>query len=117
MTAISPWWAPDVYADRRRWALDRELEFNKSAAPDIYRAVRAVTRAGNGGLELDGPGEVLDYALEMRRFDDAGVLASNPSALVGPVADGLDRTSRPPGSLHRDALGQVPGLVDVAAPM
>src|SRR6185295_7824009 len=26
-------------ADRRNWALDRELEFNSAAAPDIYRRV------------------------------------------------------------------------------
>jgi len=76
----------------RRWALQRELELNRAAAPGIYRAVRKVTRAAAGGLELDGPGEVLDYALEMRRFDDACVLSINPAALDGDIAERLGRT-------------------------
>jgi aminoglycoside phosphotransferase family enzyme/predicted kinase len=78
-------------AERRRWALARELEFNQAAAPDVYRAVRRISRASDGGLELDGPGETLDYALEMRRFDDSGVLAVNPAALDGAMADRLGR--------------------------
>jgi len=84
------------YADfstiaRRKWALDRELEFNRPNAPDIYRRVRAVTRDGRGALAFDGAGEVVDYALEMRRFDDAGVLSVNPDALDGEMAEALGR--------------------------
>jgi len=30
--------------EKRKWALDRELAFNRTAAPDIYRAVRTITR-------------------------------------------------------------------------
>jgi aminoglycoside phosphotransferase family enzyme/predicted kinase len=77
--------------ERRKWALDRELEFNRPNAPDIYRRVRAVTRDANAGLVFDGPGEVLDYALEMRRFDDSGVLSVNPAALDGDLAEALGR--------------------------
>lgn len=78
--------------ERRRWALDRELAFNRGAAPDIYRAVRRVTRTPAGGLELDGPGPVVEYALEMRRFDEHSVLASRPWLVDGPLADALGRT-------------------------
>src|SRR5690348_18204007 len=57
--------------ERRKWALDRELEFNRAAAPDIYRRVRAITREAAGALSWDGAGEAVEYALEMRRFDDS----------------------------------------------
>ncbi len=85
------------YADfstvaRRRWALDRELEFNRETAPDIYRRVRTITREAGGGLAWDGSGEVVDYALEMRRFDDGAVLSANPAALTGEMAEALGRT-------------------------
>ena len=70
----------------RRWALDRELRFNRAAAPDIYRAVRAVTRAADGGLEFDGAGEVVEHVLEMRRFDETAVLAARPWAVDGELA-------------------------------
>ncbi|HMP62806.1 MAG TPA: gluconate kinase, partial [Phenylobacterium sp.] len=76
----------------RRWALDRELRFNRAAAPDIYRAVRAITREADGALALDGAGEPVEYALEMRRFDETAVLAARPWAVDGPLADALGRT-------------------------
>ena len=84
------------YADfstvaRRKWALDRELEFNREAAPDIYRRVRTITREADGGLAWDGSGEVVDHALEMRRFDDGAVLSADPAALTGEMAEALGR--------------------------
>ena len=75
----------------RSWALERELRFNRAAASDIYRAVRAVTRTSDGGLELDGPGLVVEHALEMRRFDEGFVLSARPWAVDGPLADSLGR--------------------------
>ncbi len=76
----------------RRWALDRELRFNRAAAPDIYRTVRAITRTTGGGLEFDGDGEPVEFALEMRRFDENAVLSAQPWAVDGPLADSLGRT-------------------------
>jgi aminoglycoside phosphotransferase family enzyme/predicted kinase len=75
----------------RDWALQRELRFNRAAASDIYRAVRAVTRTPSGGLELDGLGPVVEHALEMRRFDEGSVLSARPWAVDGPLADSLGR--------------------------
>ncbi|MFL5298428.1 MAG: AAA family ATPase [Phenylobacterium sp.] len=79
-------------AERRKWALDRELEFNRAAAPDIYRRVRRITREADGGFAWEGHGETVDYALEMRRFDDSAVLSANPAGLEGDMAEALGRT-------------------------
>ncbi len=79
-------------ADRRRWALDRELAFNKTAAPDIYRAVRRITREIGGNLALEGQGETVEFILEMRRFDDGAVLSADPALVDGDMADALGRT-------------------------
>jgi aminoglycoside phosphotransferase family enzyme/predicted kinase len=78
-------------ADRRLWALDRELAFN-SRTCDVYRRLRPITRAAGGGLEWEGAGEVIDHALEMRRFDGEAVLAARPEAVDGELADALGRT-------------------------
>ncbi|MGZ3376841.1 MAG: bifunctional aminoglycoside phosphotransferase/ATP-binding protein [Phenylobacterium sp.] len=78
--------------EKRKWALDRELAFNKASAPDIYRRVRALTREATGGFAWDGAGEVVDYALEMRRFDDSAVLSNDPSAIDGEMAEALGRS-------------------------
>ena len=32
--------------ERRLWALERELAFNRPAAPDIYRSLHRITRTG-----------------------------------------------------------------------
>jgi aminoglycoside phosphotransferase family enzyme/predicted kinase len=77
--------------ERRKWALDRELEFNRPAAPDIYRAVRAVTREREG-FAIDGPGEVVEHVLEMRRFDETKVLSAHPEIVDGALAERLGRT-------------------------
>jgi aminoglycoside phosphotransferase family enzyme/predicted kinase len=78
--------------EKRKWALDRELDFNRTAAPDIYRSVRTITREADGALAWDGAGKPLEYALEMRRFDDAAVLSADPSVIDGEMADALGRT-------------------------
>ncbi len=78
--------------EKRHWAIDRELAFNQAAAADIYRAVHAVTEASDGHLALDGPGRVLDYALEMRRFDETAVLSAHPERVDGDLGEALGRT-------------------------
>ncbi len=78
-------------AERRQWALDRELAFNRSAAPGIYRAVHRVTREADGSLALDGAGSTVDHILEMKRFDDTSVLAACPERVTGDLAESLGR--------------------------
>jgi len=79
-------------AERRLWALERELEFNRPAAPDIYRAVRRITREADGSLAVEGRGETVDHALEMRRFDERLVLGAQPDLVDGDLAERLGRT-------------------------
>jgi aminoglycoside phosphotransferase family enzyme/predicted kinase len=79
-------------AERRKWALDRELDFNRATAPDIYRRVRPITREAGGGFAWEGGGEVVEYALEMRRFDDGAVLSNDPDGIDGAMAEALGRT-------------------------
>lgn len=76
--------------EQRRWALERELAFNQATAPDIYRAVRAITRTADG-YSFDGPGEAVEYALEMRRFDEGAVLDVALETLDGGVGETLGR--------------------------
>jgi len=46
-----------------------ELALNRRTASALYHRVRAITRKPDGGLEWDGPGEALDWVVEMQRFD------------------------------------------------
>jgi aminoglycoside phosphotransferase family enzyme/predicted kinase len=66
--------------EKRRIALQRELEINSSAAPGLYLSVLPVTRAeGPQGFEIGGAGEIADWLLVMRRFDQDALLDSMAS--------------------------------------
>ncbi len=67
----------------------QELELNRRTAPSLYRRVRALTRAKHGGLEWDGPGEPVEYVLEMRRFPDDALF--DHMAEHGPIPPALLR--------------------------
>lgn len=55
--------------DRRGAACRAELELNRRTAPELYLGVHAICRRPNGELAFDGEGQVLDWVVEMRRFD------------------------------------------------
>jgi hypothetical protein len=86
----------------------RELELNRRFAADLYLRVVAVTREEDGIMRLDGSGEVVEWALEMRRFDETCLL--DAMARRGPLdadtlkalADLITPTGpRPWGGLRR----------------
>lgn len=96
--------------DLRGWATKRELAFNRMAAPSVYRSVRAITAAPDGALAFDGAGEVLDWALEMRRFADDALLVNRLPA-DGDLGEALGREiarlhlAAPKGSAGGGAAG------------
>lgn len=81
--------------ERRRAALETELELNRRTAPQLYLAVVPVTRNSAGSLRIGGPGQALDWLLEMRRFPDGALLSEIAArgelthALLGELADRL----------------------------
>lgn len=86
----------------RRADCEAEARLNRRTAPELYLGVRAVVGSWDAprlapadGATPSGP--VLDWALEMRRFDEADVLAHRATLPAGP--DGLT-----PG--HIDALAE-----------
>jgi uncharacterized protein len=58
----------------RKAACEAELDINRVFAPALYLRVIPVTREKNGSLRLAGDGESVEWAVEMRRFDEAKTL-------------------------------------------
>lgn len=58
----------------RLQACERELALNRRTAPGLYLGVRRITRQQDGALSFDGPGELVDAVVEMRRFADDALL-------------------------------------------
>jgi len=59
---------------QRKAACTKEMEINRPFAPDIYLRAVAITEEADGSLEIDGSGTPVEYAIEMRRFDDSQTL-------------------------------------------
>jgi uncharacterized protein len=51
-----------------------EIEANRPFALELYRGVIAVTRGPDGALALAGEGEPVEWAVDMRRFDETKTL-------------------------------------------
>jgi aminoglycoside phosphotransferase family enzyme/predicted kinase len=73
--------------EARHEALSRELALNQPHAPAIYLGLVPIVRERSGGLRLGGEGEIVDWALRMRRFAQEALLARR--ADKGPLPDGL----------------------------
>uniref|UniRef100_Q07QV3 Aminoglycoside phosphotransferase domain-containing protein n=1 Tax=Rhodopseudomonas palustris (strain BisA53) TaxID=316055 RepID=Q07QV3_RHOP5 len=55
---------------KRREACEQELLVNRAFAPQIYRGLAAIRRRADGRFAIGGDGEVVEWALEMARFDE-----------------------------------------------
>ena len=89
---------------KRKAACEAEIEVNGPFAPEIYRGVTAITRA-DGGLAVGGTGEPVEWAVEMRRFDETQTLdhLADAGRIDAALADTLGR-----------AVAQAHGVAPVA---
>ena len=60
--------------DLRKHACEAEVAVNRRTAPALYTGVVAVTRDGAGRLAIGGTGPVVEWLVEMVRFDERLVL-------------------------------------------
>lgn len=77
----------------RKAACEAELEVNSRFAPTIYRGVVAITREKDGRLAIGGTGLPVEWAVEMRRFDENATLdrLAERNEIDPPLADALGR--------------------------
>ena len=59
--------------DKRKRACEEELTVNRRYAPQIYRRVVPIAR-GPEGFQIGGDGPVVEWAVEMARFDETQTL-------------------------------------------
>ena len=74
----------------REAACRREIDVDRPIAPRIYRRVVAITRADDGRLAIGGTGRVVEWAVEMNRFDETATL--DRVTAKGPLAPGFVET-------------------------
>jgi aminoglycoside phosphotransferase family enzyme/predicted kinase len=77
--------------EKRKDACEAELKVNAPYAPEIYRGVIAITRDRSGKLALGGDGKPIEWAVEMRRFDENCTLDHITNEIDETLADALGR--------------------------
>jgi aminoglycoside phosphotransferase family enzyme/predicted kinase len=58
---------------RRRFCCEEELRLNRRLAPELYLAIVPITGTASNS-RIGGSGTIIDYAVQMRQFDQAGML-------------------------------------------
>jgi aminoglycoside phosphotransferase family enzyme/predicted kinase len=75
--------------EKRKAACVREVEINRRLAPEIYLGCVPIVRTPDGRLRLGGDGEPVEWAVRMRRFDQAALLSRMTE--TGPLSPDLVR--------------------------
>lgn len=73
--------------DRRLKACNREFELNSRIAPELYLRVSPIFRQLDGKLSWQGGGEIVEYVLIMRRFEQSQLL--DEMAVAGKLREEL----------------------------
>lgn len=60
--------------EKRHYFCQREVELNRRLCPDLYLGVVEVVRTPEGKICFEGQGEVLEYAVKMRRMPEEGMM-------------------------------------------
>ena len=87
--------------ERRRHCCEEEVRLNRRLAPEVYLGVVPVTEE-SGSIRMEGTGEVVDWAVKMRRLPDEATLRSH---LVegGVGSDDLEELARRIAKFHASA--------------
>ena len=88
--------------DRRRVACEDEVRLNTRLAPGVYLGVLPIVRDTGGRLSIGGDGEIVDWAVHMRRLDDD----TRADVLLGRGAlthDHINSVARAIADLHRQS--------------
>jgi uncharacterized protein len=87
--------------ERRRHFCQEEVRLNRRLAPEVYLGVVPVTREGET-IRVEGPGEVLEWVVKMRRLPESATLRSRLSG-DGVTADALMELARRLARFHATA--------------
>jgi aminoglycoside phosphotransferase family enzyme len=104
--------------DKRKHACEEEVAVNRRFAREIYRGVVPITE-GEAGPEIGGKGDVIEWAVEMARFDENQTLdhlaarGEITPELAEPLADAIAASHHSaPVSDGETWLASLPGIIE-----
>jgi aminoglycoside phosphotransferase family enzyme/predicted kinase len=97
--------------DKRKLFCEREVEFNRRLSPDLYLGVVEICLQG-GAYSIEGQGDVVEYAVKMRRLPDNRVLNDLLARNRVSIED-IRQVAASIADFHRDA----PVVLDTQTPI
>jgi aminoglycoside phosphotransferase family enzyme/predicted kinase len=76
--------------EKRRVACEREVAINRRFSSGLYLGCVPITRSAGGTLAFAGDGEIVEWAVHMRRFDQSALLSA--IAAKAPIPDDLAKS-------------------------
>ena len=100
--------------EARRRACVNEVQLNRRTAPDMYLGVVPITYDRRRGFEIGGSGEVLEWAVMMRRFPNESLYSELAAAgRLGP--EDYAELARAVHAFHDEAARRLTSNIAVAA--
>lgn len=62
--------------EKRKFFCSEEIRLNKRLCPKIYEDVVPITQEENGSYRVEGSGEVVEWAVKMKRMPEEGIMSS-----------------------------------------
>ncbi len=100
--------------EARRRACINEVQLNRRTAPELYLGVVPITHDSARGLQIGGSGEVVEWAVKMRRFPD-GCMYSELAAAGHLGEQDYAELARAVHSFHETAARRIEPMLAVSA--
>ena len=88
--------------ERRRHFCQEEVRLNRRLASEVYLGVVPITREGDS-IRMEGTGEVVEWAVKMKRLPDEATLRARPGGQGTSVRQALDELACRIAQFHANA--------------
>jgi aminoglycoside phosphotransferase family enzyme len=88
--------------EKRRFYCEEEIRVNRALCGDMYIGVVTINRADDGKIKIDGVGDVVEYAVKMKRMPDDAIM-TRLLERVAVTKKHVDRIANLLSDFHRNA--------------
>ncbi len=61
--------------EKRKDQCEKEFRYNSLVSPELYIGVSTINRDQQGNISIDGPGEIIEYAVKMKQLDPSLIMS------------------------------------------
>lgn len=61
--------------EKRKDQCEKEFHYNSLISPDLYLGVSTINQDRRGKISVDGPGEIIEYAVKMKQLDPSLIMS------------------------------------------